>query len=84
MTQRFKEYDDVRLLKAHEGPGNYSQGEVHNVPAGTEGTIIDVLSQGNAFEVEFMLSEPQLADNVVVDSGTWHIITLTPDQIALA
>jgi hypothetical protein len=81
MSRRFKEYDDVLLLELHEGPGNYSQGEVHAVPAGAEGTIIDVLSQGKAFEVEFMLAKPQINGNVVIDSGTWHIITLTPDQI---
>lgn len=59
-------------------------GESRTVAAGTEGTIVDVLPSG-ALLVEFMLAPPQFdASGGVAHGGTWHMITLTPDQIAPA
>ncbi|GEM_PF-1344394 len=81
---QFKQFDTVRLLQAHEGPGNYSQGVVHAVPAGTEGTVLEVFGRNEAFEVEFIISRPEFHGDEVAHPGTYHVVTLTPDHIAPA
>lgn len=81
---QFNELDIVRLLETHEGPGNYSQGVVQTVPAGSEGTILMDFRQGEAFEVEFTIREPEYDGDELLHAGTFHIITLKPGQIAPA
>ncbi|MBC17096.1 MAG: hypothetical protein CL942_08595 [Desulfovibrio sp.] len=81
---QLKEYDTIRLLEAQEGPGHYSQGVVHTVPVGTEGTILEVFDQGASFEVEFTIREPEFDGDELLHTGTFHIITLKPGQIAPA
>lgn len=81
---QFKQFDTIRLLEAQEGPGHYSQGVVHAVPVGAEGTILEVFDHGASLEVEFTVSEPEFDGDTVLHAGTFHIITLKPDQIAPA
>lgn len=84
MTHVYHEFDIVRILERVERAGNYSLGEVRTVPAGAEGTIIEVFDNGAAFEVEFALSLPVLDGDRIIDPGTWHVLTLTPDQVEAA
>lgn len=79
----YHELDTVRLLEAQDGPGNYGLGEVHAVPAGALGAVVSVFDDG-AVEVEFAVSQPKFDGDRLVHPGTYHIITLTPDQIAPA
>jgi hypothetical protein len=79
----YRELDTVRLKAAQDGPGNYSLGEVHAVPAGAVGTVVSVFADG-AVEVEFTIREPELHDGQLVRPGSFHVITLTPAQIAPA
>lgn len=78
---RFNEFDNVRLRDTLTAKESYGD-ETRTVEAGTEGTIVDVLSPGEAFEVEFMLAEPQFNGDELIHSGIWHMVTLTADKIA--
>ncbi|MDD3310962.1 hypothetical protein [Pseudodesulfovibrio sp.] len=78
----YQELDTIRLKAAQEGPGNYGQGVVYAVPSGAEGTVIQVFGHGEALEVEFAIIPPELDGDVLVHPGTYHVITLTPDQVA--
>lgn len=77
----YREFDTVRLKAAQEGPGNYSLGEVHAVPAGAVGTVVSVFGDGDV-EVEFSVRAPEFDGDRLVHPGSSHIITLTPAQIA--
>lgn len=79
----FREFDVVRVLAPLSCQSNYSDLVVQLLP-GKIGTIIDVLGQGTAFEVDIMLQAPTFgADGEPLDLGNWAVVTLTPDQVEL-
>lgn len=78
----FHEFDRVRLKVPVQGCCVYCCGEVYSFAAGTQCIIVDILSGGNAFEVEFEVGK-SLFDT---DEGPLYlkescILTLTPDQL---
>jgi len=77
----FAETESVRLKETVTAQ-TILDGEIRTLATGTEGTIVDVLGGGRAFEVEFMIAPPRFDDcGEVVHGGVWHMITLTPQQI---
>lgn len=81
MAALFEEFSAVRLLERHEAESNYGSDGLRLLAAGSVGTIIEVFGNGAAFEVEFTVREPQFDGNKVLDAGTFHVVTLRPDQI---
>lgn len=81
MMAQFREFSEVRLratLTQREAYGD----EVRTVPAGTAGTIVDVLRRDEAFEVDFQLTPPQFdTQGKLLDAGITHVVTLTAGQI---
>lgn len=77
-----EEFTLVRLLQPHVGSDAYGVGGEHSLPAGSVGTIVAILGDGKAFEVEFTVRPPQFDGDAVLDAGEYHHVTLTPDQIA--
>jgi len=77
----FEEFSMVRLREAYTGRDVYCGGEEHHLPAGTQGAIVDVLWDGEAFEVDFQISLPQFDGDELLDAGESMVVTLRRDQL---
>lgn len=76
------EHDTIRLLEPCRQPEFFGDAVAHEWPAGTVGTIVDTLSSGRAFLVEFSLRDPQFDEaGNLLDSGQPYFVALPPDQI---
>ena len=80
MSARLKTFDLIRTTQPVSGRDSYGD-EDRAFPAGTEGVVLDVLGGGQAFEVEFTVHLPEIDGSRLVHAGTWHTLTLTPDQL---
>ena len=76
------ELDVVRLLE----PLSFETSDegTATIPAGTEGTVLDVYDDGAAYGVDFQLKEPRFApDGQVVDSGLYEYAFPRAEQLEL-
>lgn len=57
---KIKELDEIKLTVPLEGADVFDEKAVYQLPAGTEGTVVYVFGNGEAFEVEFLIwPEPE-------------------------
>lgn len=77
-------FDTFRLSEALTAEDLYGHGDVRTLPAGAVGTVIEVFDDGAAFEVEFMVREPQFDGGQLRDPGEYHHVTLEPHQMISA
>lgn len=81
----YHELQLVRLTSPHRSADVYSGGPVHDIPAGSVGTIIDLLGDQGAYEVEFELRPPVFGPgDEIRDYGEYCIATLTGDILTPA
>lgn len=80
-----KLFDHIRLREPIHGPDFFDNGQVRALPAGTEGTVVELLDHGRTLVVEFTTAEPSFTpQGDLADPGEIHVAALTPDQVEAA
>lgn len=76
------ELDVVRLPESFSFDTS-DQGTM-TIPAGTEGTVLDIYHDGEAFGVDFLLEEPRFTpDDQVFDPGLYEYAIVPADRLEL-
>lgn len=76
------ELDVVRLLESFSFDTS-DEGTV-SIPAGTEGTVLDIYHDGKAFGVDFLLEEPRFGPgDQVLDPGLYEYVIVPADRLEL-
>ena len=54
-----KQYDMIRTLVPLDGPDVFDDSRIHHLPAGSRGAVVEVWQNGAAYEVEFIIGDPE-------------------------
>lgn len=78
-SKRFNDLDGVRITEPVTGVDEFDENMIHHLPAGQEGTIVHVHSNGAAYMVEFILGE--VGEDGYIDHPRYCVLTLEPHQL---
>lgn len=53
-----KQFDTIRTTVPLDGPDVFDDARTHHLPAGTQGTIVEVWRGGEEYEIEFVVGDP--------------------------
>lgn len=54
-----KELDIIRTTVPLDGPDVFDDARIHHLPVGSQGTVIEVWQNGESYEVEFAIGDPE-------------------------
>lgn len=78
---KFEEIEVVRLTAPIDVRGEDDPETIHHLPTGTEGTVLLVHGDGAAYEVEFILREPVVAGDEILDYGDFGTAAVPADKL---
>jgi len=55
VAERITELATIRTTMPLEGPDVFDDARIHQLPVGSEGTVMHIFDDGEAFEVEFLV-----------------------------